>query len=147
MRVVVQRVLRASVEVGGETVGEIGTGLLVLVAFCHGDTIDNLDWMCRKLAGLRLFEDDEERMNLSVEQIGGQLLLVPQFTLYGDCRKGRRPSFTEALPPEQANELFDRFCTLCEQAGLPPQRGIFGAHMRVSLVNDGPVTVVIDSPN
>lgn len=107
-----QRVSHATVEVAGEVVGKIGRGLLVLVGFCPGDEEAALDWMAGKLAGLRLFEDEAERMNLSVEEIGGEILLVPQFTLYGDCRKGRRPSFTAAMPPDQASLLFDRFCNL-----------------------------------
>lgn len=146
MRVVVQRVTHASVEVDGNTTGQIGPGLLVLVGFCEGDDAAALDWMARKIAGLRLFEDADEKMNLSVEEIGGQVLLVPQFTLYGECRKGRRPSFTAALGPAQATLLFDQFCRLFADLGLPPQTGIFGAHMKVSLLNDGPVTVIIDSP-
>ena len=146
MRVVVQRVTHASVEVEGEITGQIGRGLLVLVGFCEGDDAAALGWMARKIAGLRLFEDAGEKMNLSVEDIGGQVLLVPQFTLYGDCRKGRRPSFTGALAPALATRLFDDFCRLLAGLGLPPQTGIFGAHMKVSLLNDGPVTVIIDSP-
>lgn len=146
MRVVVQRVTQAAVEVEGDTVGQIGQGLLVLVGFCDGDDQIGLQWMAQKLLGLRLFEDDQEKMNLSLEDVSGELLLVPQFTLYGDCRKGRRPSFTGAMAPDQASALFERFCDLCTAAGLPPQRGIFGAHMKVSLVNDGPVTVIIDTP-
>jgi D-aminoacyl-tRNA deacylase len=146
VRVVVQRVSHAQVEVEGQIVGRIGPGLLVLVGFCDGDSPAAIEWMAKKLAGLRLFEDGDEKMNLSVQDIEGQVLLVPQFTLYGDCRKGRRPSFTGALAPEQATRLFDQFCSLFPSLGLPPQTGIFGAHMKVSLENDGPVTVVIDSP-
>lgn len=146
VRVVVQRVAHAEVEVERQVVGRIGCGLLVLVGFRPGDDAAALDWMARKITGLRLFEDAEEKMNLSVQDVGGQVLLVPQFTLYGDCRKGRRPSFTEALAPDPATLLFDRFCDLVEAAGLPPERGVFGAHMRVTLLNDGPVTVIIDSP-
>jgi D-aminoacyl-tRNA deacylase len=145
VRVVVQRVAHAEVEVEGSVVGQIGPGLLVLVGFCDGDGTAALDWMARKLVGLRLFEDNEEKMNLSVQETGGQVLLVPQFTLYGDCRKGRRPSFTDALAPAQATMLFDQFCALVEQAGVPVQRGVFGAHMKVSLLNDGPVTMIVES--
>ena len=141
-----QRVTHAQVEVEGQIVGHIGPGLLVLVGFCDGDDTPALEWMAKKLAGLRLFEDADEKMNLSVKDIGGQVLLVPQFTLYGDCRKGRRPSFTGAMAPDQATLLFDQFCALFPPLGLAPQTGIFGAHMKVSLENDGPVTVVIDSP-
>ena len=146
MRVVVQRVARAAVEVEGETVGEIGAGLLVLVGFRPGDGATALDWMAKKLLGLRVFEDDQGKMNLSVTEIGGEVLLVPQFTVYADCRQGRRPSFSGALGPEEATALFDRFCGVVAEAGLGPQRGEFGAHMKVSLVNDGPVTLVVDSP-
>lgn len=146
VRVVVQRVSQAAVKVDGEVVGQIGQGLLVLTGFCGGDDQSALEWMAQKLLGLRLFEDDQEKMNLSVQDVAGELLLVPQFTLYGDCRKGRRPSFTEAMQPDQASLLFDRFCELFSAAGLPPQRGVFGAHMKVSLLNDGPVTVIIDTP-
>lgn len=141
-----QRVAHASVEVEGKITGQIGPGLLVLVGFCEGDDAAALDWMARKLATLRLFEDADGKMNLSVAEIGGQVLLVPQFTLYGDCRKGRRPSFTGALAPAPATRLFDDFGRLFASLGLPPQTGVFGAHMRVSLLNDGPVTFIIDSP-
>lgn len=146
MRVVVQRVTQAAVEVDGQVVGNIGPGLMVLVGFCPGDGEAELEWMARKLVGLRLFEDAAGKMNLSVEEVGGEVLLVPQFTLYGDCRKGRRPGFSEALAPDQATLLFDQFCALFGSPGEPVQRGIFGAHMQVSLVNDGPVTLIIDSP-
>lgn len=146
MRVVVQRVTEASVAVDGKVVGQIEAGLLVLTGFCPGDTEDDLGWMSNKVAGLRLFEDSGQKMNLSVQDVGGAVLLVPQFTLYGDCRKGRRPGFSDALAPDQATVLFDRFCEMMSAQGLPVERGIFGAHMRVSLVNDGPVTLIIDSP-
>lgn len=146
MRVVVQRVGEASVEVEGQTVGHIGPGLLVLVGFRAGDDCAALKWMAGKIAGLRLFEDAEEKMNLSVQDVDGEVLLVPQFTLYGDCRKGRRPGFSEALAPDQATRLFDQFAALFAPLGLPLQTGVFGAHMKVSLLNDGPVTLIIDSP-
>jgi D-aminoacyl-tRNA deacylase len=146
VRVVVQRVTRAAVTVEGAVVGEIGPGLMVLVGFCDGDAEADLEWMARKLIGLRLFEDAEGKMNLSVGDVGAEILLVPQFTLYGDCRKGRRPGFSDALAPEQATLLFDRFCAHLDHSERPVPRGIFGAHMQVSLVNDGPVTLIIDSP-
>ena len=146
MRVVLQRVAHAAVEVDGQTVGAIGPGLLALVGFAPGDDEAALAWMARKVCGLRVFEDAAGKMNLDVAETGGQLLLVPQFTLYGDCRKGRRPGFDGALAPDTATQLFDRFCEVCAAAGLAPQRGVFGAHMRVSLLNDGPVTLIIDSP-
>jgi D-tyrosyl-tRNA(Tyr) deacylase len=144
VRVVVQRVTQASVTVDGAVVGQIGPGLLVLVGFRPGDGEAELDWMATKLVGLRLFEDAAGKMNLAVPEIGGELLLVPQFTLYGDCRKGRRPGFSEALAPEQATVLFDCFCDRVAQAGRPVARGVFGAHMQVALLNDGPVTLIID---
>lgn len=147
MRVVVQRVTQAAVEVEGEAVAHIGPGLLVLAGFRPGDDAAALEWMANKLAGLRLFEDADEKMNLSVQEVGGQVLLVPQFTLYADCRKGRRPGFSEALAPAQAMCLFAQFVALFAPLGLPPQTGVFGAHMRVSLLNDGPVTLIIDSPS
>jgi D-tyrosyl-tRNA(Tyr) deacylase len=134
------------VEVDGEAVGQIGSGLLVLVAFCPGDDGAALEWMARKVLGLRVFEDEQGRMNLAASEVGGGVLLVPQFTLYADCRQGRRPSFSQALAPEEAGSLFDQFCEVVGRAGRPPQRGVFGAHMKVSLINDGPVTVIIDSP-
>lgn len=142
-----QRVAEASVEVDGQIVGQIGPGLLALVGFRSGDTEADLAWMTSKLLGLRIFPDDADKMNLALTDHGGALLLVPQFTLYGDCRKGRRPSFDGALAPEQATVLFDRFCASCVAAGVLPQRGIFGAHMRVSLLNDGPVTLILESPD
>lgn len=146
MRVVLQRVACANVTVAGQLTGEIGRGLLALVGFCPGDGEADLAWMTAKLTGLRVFEDEQGKMNLSVGDIGGGLLLVPQFTLYGDCRRGRRPSFSGALSPEQATVLFDQFCARCAAAGFPPQTGVFGAHMQVSLANDGPVTLILDSP-
>ena len=146
MRVVVQRVAQASVEVEGQVVGQVGPGMLALVGFRAGDDEAALAWMARKLLGLRIFEDAAEKMNLALTDSAGELLLVPQFTLYGDCRKGRRPSFDGALEPAAASRLFDRFCDLCAAPGAPPQRGVFGAHMRVALLNDGPVTLILDSP-
>ena len=147
VRVVVQRVAHAAVEVEGRIVGQIRHGLLVLVGFRAGDDYAALEWMAGKIAGLRLFEGADEKMNLSVQEVGGEVLLVPQFTLYGDCRKGRRPGFSEALAPAQATRLFDQFAGLFVPPGLPPQTGVFGAHMEVSLLNDGPVTLIIDSPS
>lgn len=144
MRVVVQRVAQAFVEVDGQTVGLIGPGLMVLAGFRPGDGKPDLDWMADKLIGLRVFEDPDGKMNLSVEDVDGEILLVPQFTLYGDCRKGRRPGFSDALAPDQATLLFDQFCDTVARLGVTPQRGVFGAHMQVSLVNDGPVTLIID---
>jgi D-tyrosyl-tRNA(Tyr) deacylase len=144
MRVVVQRVSRAQVAVDGETTGAIGRGLLLLVGFGHGDGPDELDWVARRVAGLRVFEDDADRMNLALADVGGAVLAVPQFTLYGDCRRGRRPDFTAAALPEAARALFDDFCARLRHAGLQVATGVFGAHMHVELLNDGPVTLVIE---
>ena len=146
MRAVVQRVTRASVEVGGRIVGHIGGGLLVLIGVGHDDEERQARWMARKLVGLRVFEDDAGRMNRSVADGGGGVLIVSQFTLLGDCRKGRRPSFVGAAPPAIASPLVDRVADLVAAEGVDVARGEFGAHMDVELVNDGPVTLVIDSP-
>ncbi len=146
VRVVLQRVAHAAVEVDGHTVGRIGPGLLALVGFRAGDDETALGWMAQKLTTLRVFEDAAGKMNLALGDTGGELLLVPQFTLYGDCRKGRRPGFDGALDPASASVLFDGFCDRCAAEGFTPQRGVFGAHMRVSLLNDGPVTLILDSP-
>jgi D-aminoacyl-tRNA deacylase len=146
MRVVVQRVSEAQVLVDGETVGSIDQGLLALAGFADGDDAVQLQWMADKLSGLRIFEDEQGRMNLSVRDIGGSVLLVPNFTLYADCRKGRRPSFCRAADPATATALFDRFCDLMQDSGLCIAKGIFGAYMEVGLCNSGPVTLIIDSP-
>ena len=129
---------------GGERIAEIGPGLLVLVAFAPGDGEDDLRWMADKLWGLRIFPDGEARMNRSLEDVDGGLLLVSQFTLYGDVRRGRRPSFTAAAEPPAARELYERFLRICEERGRPVAGGEFGAMMQVELVNDGPVTLVLD---
>lgn len=146
MRVVIQRVSRADVLVDGECLGTIGAGLLVLAGFAEGDADDQLRWMANKIAGLRVFEDDEEKMNLSVGDVAGSILLVPNFTLYADCQRGRRPSFSGAAAPDVATGLFDRFAVMVQESGVEVQKGRFGAHMLVSLSNDGPVTLIIDSP-
>ena len=144
MRVVLQRVSRASVRIAGEVVGEIGTGLLLLVGFTEADTGAELDWMARKVCGLRVFNDAAGRMNLSLDEVGGGLLVVSQFTLYGDARKGRRPSFVGAAAPERAIPLYEDFVErLREVCSGPVATGEFGAMMQVELVNDGPVTLVI----
>ncbi|MGG1313897.1 MULTISPECIES: D-aminoacyl-tRNA deacylase [Cohnella] len=146
MRVVLQRVANASVRVNGSVVGEIGAGLLLLVGIKQEDTEADLAWMADKVAGLRIFEDGEGKMNLSLMDVGGAVLSVSQFTLYGDCRKGRRPNFMAAARPEKASELYDRFNAMLREKGITVATGIFGAMMEVSLVNDGPVTLVLDSP-
>ena len=145
MRVVLQRVLEASVDVGGKTVGAIGRGHLVLVGFTEGDGEDEVRWMAEKVVGLRVFNDAEGKMNLSLEDVRGDLLVVSQFTLYGDARKGRRPSFVHAAHPDQAVPLYERFLAVLRS--LAPGRveaGIFGAEMQVALVNDGPVTLTLE---
>ena len=144
MRAVAQRVSRASVSVEGRPVGEIGPGLLVLVGFKDGDGPEELEWMAAKLAGLRIFADAEGRMNLDVGETGGEMLVVSQFTLYGDVGRGRRPSFVDAAPPEEARRLYEEFVDMCRRGIIPVATGEFGARMEVSLVNDGPVTLVID---
>ena len=145
MRVVLQRVSRAAVRVDGETVGEIGAGLLALVGVAAGDDEATTDRVAAKVAGLRIFSDAEGRFNESVAEIGGAVLVVSQFTLISDLRKGRRPSFTGAARPELAEPLVERFAQQLEAEGLAVARGVFGAMMEVELVNDGPFTVVIDS--
>lgn len=144
MRVVLQRVARARVTVDGRVVGEIGRGLLLLAGFTDGDTEETLRWMADKVVGLRVFTDAEGKMNLSVEEVGGAVLVVSQFTLYGDARKGRRPSFVEAARPEVAVPLYERFVELLRATGRPVETGEFGAMMQVELVNDGPVTLVLE---
>jgi D-tyrosyl-tRNA(Tyr) deacylase len=146
MRALLQRVTRASVTVEGRRTGEIGPGLLVLLGAAHGDGEEQVAWLARKVAGLRIFADAAGLMNLDVSQVGGGVLVVPQFTLYGDARHGRRPDFTEAARPEQAEPLFERFCARLAEHGLPVQRGVFGALMSVELVNDGPVTLMLEAP-
>ncbi len=147
MRVVIQRVRSAEVAIAGATVAQIGPGLLVLVGFTDGDGPQQLQWMARKLAGLRVFEDAEGKMNLAVAETDGALLLVPNFTLYADCSKGRRPGFSGAAQPDVASRLFDDFCALMQGFGVPVEKGEFGAYMQVNLQNDGPVTLIIDSPD
>jgi D-tyrosyl-tRNA(Tyr) deacylase len=145
MRVVLQRVNRASVEVDGRIVGEIGKGLLLLVGAGKEDGEGDVKLMADKSLNLRIFEDDDGKMNLSCLDLGYDLLVVSQFTLQADCRKGRRPSFTEALEPVRAEQLFDLFVKLCKSTGLKTETGIFGARMNVTLVNWGPVTIILDS--
>ena len=145
MRVVLQRVSRAAVEVEGQVVGEIGRGVLLLVGFTHGDDDSVLSWMADKVAGLRIFEDPDGKMNLDLGDVGGGALVVSQFTLYGDTRKGRRPSFIDAARPDVATPLYEAFLQELERR-LPGRvaAGRFGASMAVSLVNDGPVTLVLE---
>jgi len=145
MRAVVQRVTRASVAVGGELVGEIGPGVLVLLGVSTTDTQADADYLAEKIAGLRIFEDQDGKMNRSVTDVGGAVLAVSQFTLYGDVRRGKRPSFDGAARPEQARELYERFVAQLRQCGLRCETGQFQAMMSVSLVNEGPVTILMDS--
>lgn len=145
MRCVVQRVTRASVTVAGEVVGRIGAGFMVLVGVAEGDAEADAAYCASKISGLRVFEDADDKMNLSLADVGGQVLLVSQFTLMGDARHGRRPSFSGAARPEQAEPLFLRLVSLLEQTGLRVETGRFRTHMEVELVNDGPVTILLDS--
>jgi D-tyrosyl-tRNA(Tyr) deacylase len=145
MRAVLQRVSEACVKIDGDVVGAIGHGLLVLLGITHGDTPEQAEWLADKVVGLRLFEDDAGKMNRDVIEIGGGILVVSQFTLYGDCRKGRRPSFIEAAPPALAVPLYAAFVDDIRARGVPTATGRFGAMMRVELVNEGPVTLIVDS--
>ncbi|GIP16881.1 D-aminoacyl-tRNA deacylase [Paenibacillus montaniterrae] len=145
MKVVVQRSKAASVSVDGKQIGAISHGLVLLVGITHEDTEQDLKWMADKLAGLRIFEDEQGKMNIDVVEAGGQILSVSQFTLYGDCRKGRRPNFMDAARPEQAERSYLQFNELLKAKGLVVETGQFGAMMDVQLVNDGPVTLIVDS--
>ena len=145
MRALIQRVSRASVSVDGQEAASIGRGYLVLLGVARDDSEAQARWLARKIAGLRLFEDDAGKMNLGLADVRGAVLAVSQFTLYGDARKGRRPSFTQAAPPAQARELYDTFCELLMAEGVPVEKGVFQAHMEVALVNDGPVTLWLTS--
>ncbi|ATW23964.1 D-aminoacyl-tRNA deacylase [Candidatus Formimonas warabiya] len=145
MRAVVQRVKQGSVSVGGDIVGSIKQGLVVFLGVGKGDTDDDALFLAEKIANLRIFADAEDKMNLSVRDIQGAVLAISQFTLFGDCRKGRRPGFSQAAPPEEANELYEKFISFLSQMGLSVQTGIFQADMLVSIENDGPVTMLLDS--
>ncbi len=146
MRVVVQRVSQSNVKVSGELIGEIKEGLMVLVSFVDEDNDTDLDWMTKKIINLRIFNDDEGKMNRSVQDIGGDILLISQFTLHGSTKKGNRPSFIKAAKPDFANVMYERFIKVLEQSlGKEIQTGEFGGDMKVSLVNDGPTTIIIDS--
>lgn len=145
MRAIVQRVNNANVEVGKEVVGSIGKGLLVFLGVGKEDDETDLDYMVNKVLGLRIFEDKDGKLNLSVEDIEGDLLVISQFTLYGDARKGRRPSFTSSAAPDVGEEYYEKFARKCKESGLKVETGVFGADMDVNLSNDGPVTIMIDS--
>lgn len=145
MRAVVQRVSQAHVEVGGDVVGAIDRGFLVLLGVAQGDTTADAAYLAEKTTGLRVFEDEAGKMNLALQDVGGAVLAVSQFTLLGDCRKGRRPGFTDAAPPEQADALYNDYVTALRAQGLTVATGIFRAEMQVHLINDGPVTLLLDS--
>ena len=145
MRAVLTRVRSASVTVDGEIVGKIGRGFLILLGVGPNDTEKECRYLAEKALGMRIFTDENDKMNLGLEAVNGEVLVVSQFTLYGNCRKGRRPSFVAAAPPELGNALYEKFLSICEELGYPPQHGIFGAHMQVESVNDGPVTLILDT--
>lgn len=144
MKLVVQRVKNAEVKVDGKTTGSIEKGFLVLLGVTHTDTKETVDYLVKKLCKLRIFEDENEKMNLGLKDVGGSLLIVSQFTLYADCSEGNRPSFINAAKPDMANELYEYFCDKCKEQGIKVEKGIFGADMKVSLLNDGPVTIILE---
>ena len=146
MKLVIQRVKNAKVEVEveGNIVGKIGKGFLVLVGITHTDTKKEADYLVKKLCKLRIFEDENGKMNLGLKDVGGELLIISQFTLYADCSEGNRPSFVNAAKPEMANKLYEYFCEECKKNEIKVKKGIFGADMKVSLLNDGPVTIILE---
>lgn len=144
MKLVIQRVKNAQVEVDSKIVGKIEKGFLVLLGVTHGDTKEQADYLVKKLCNLRVFKDQNDKMNLALKDIGGELLIVSQFTLYADCTSGNRPSFTNAAKPEYSNELYNYFCDKCAANNIKVEKGIFGADMKVSLLNDGPVTIIME---
>ena len=145
MKFVIQRVTQASVTIDNQITGQIDRGFLVLIGVSSSDTKETADKMIRKMLGLRIFEDENGKTNLDLAQVGGELLIISQFTLYADCKKGNRPSFTGAGKPEHANELYEYFIQEVQHQDIPVQHGIFGAHMQVNLTNDGPVTIVLEA--
>ena len=145
MRAVLTRVKSASVVIDGKVNGQIGRGFLILLGVGPEDTERECKYLAEKALGLRIFTDENDKMNLGLADVGGEVLVVSQFTLYGNCRKGRRPSFTDAAGPELGNALYEKFLAICEELGYPPQHGRFGADMKVASVNDGPVTLILDT--
>ena len=144
MKLVVQRVKKAEVKVDGNIIGKIDKGFLVLIGIKVGDTKEQADYLVKKVCNLRIFTDENNKMNLSLKDVNGKLLIVSQFTLYGNCNDGNRPSFIEAAKPEEAIPLYEYFCNECAKKGIEVEKGIFGADMKVKLLNDGPVTIVIE---
>ena len=147
MRVVLQRVAHASVTVDGETIGKIQRGFLLLVGVTHDDAMEDMEYLIRKIVQMRIFEDEEGKLNRSIQDIGGEILSVSQFTLYADTKKGNRPSFSKAAPGDVAIDMFEQFNGLLRDTGIPVETGQFGADMKVELLNDGPVTILLDSKN
>ena len=147
MRVVLQRVAHASVTVDGEIIGKIQRGFLLLVGVTHDDAMEDMEYLVRKIVQMRIFEDEEGKLNRSIQDIGGEILSVSQFTLYADTKKGNRPSFSKAAPGDVALEMFEQFNGLLRETGVPVETGQFGADMKVELLNDGPVTILLDSKN
>ena len=145
MRAVLTRVRSASVTIDGRVNGSIGQGFLILLGVGPNDTERECRYLAEKALGLRVFEDENGKMNLGLDAVQGQLLVVSQFTLYGNCRKGRRPSFTDAAGPELGNEMYEKFLSICQELGYPPQHGRFGADMKVESINDGPITLILDT--
>ncbi|KHD38413.1 tyrosyl-tRNA deacylase [Clostridium acetobutylicum] len=145
MRAVVQKVKRSSVKVDGKVVGQIGKGINALIGITEGDTLEDIEYLKNKILNLRIFEDEEGKLNKSLKDVNGELLVISQFTLYGDCRRGRRPSFIEALSGDKSEKIYNDFVDLCRKEVPNVQTGVFGAHMDVDIQNDGPVTLLIDS--
>lgn len=144
MKLVIQRVKNAQVEVENKIVGKINQGFLVFLGVTHEDTKEAADYLVKKLCDLRVFEDENQKMNLGLQQVNGELLIVSQITLYADCTQGNRPSFINAAKPYKANELYEYFCNECKRNGIKVEKGVFGADMKVKLINDGPVTIVLE---
>ena len=144
MKLIIQRAKNAQVKVHEEVVGKIDNGFVVLLGVGPDDTTENADFLIKKLTNLRVFTDDEYKMNLNLKDVNGQLLIISQFTLYADCKKGNRPSFVNAAPPKLAEELYNYFVEECKKLGIKTETGVFGAHMEVSLINDGPVTILLE---